>query len=163
MGKKGIAMSLKQQLAAELNRLGGAGTAVATAPEGTLTCEVTALDAIGCSVLRVVLESPALASASIDELKQLSDQLSARLSYLLEKISPMEIDQEGVTVQMRSSPPQKDDDGTSYYELLVRRGGLSLCRYRKAPGGVREVIPAHFTREVLTRLADDFVAAAAAI
>jgi hypothetical protein len=61
--------------------------------------------------------------------------------------------------QLRSSPPQRDDDGRSYYELTVRRGGeISLCRYRKEPGAARVQIPATVTREVLLRLVDDFEA-----
>jgi hypothetical protein len=63
-------------------------------------------------------------------------------------------------VQLRSSPPQQGGDGSSEYELFVRRGGeISLCRCAKSPGQPRRTIPAHVTREVFTRLADDFVAA----
>jgi hypothetical protein len=58
---------------------------------------------------------------------------------------------------MRSSPPQRDDNGTRYYELLVRRGGeLSLRRFEKQPGTVRQLVAAHVTREVFLRLVDDF-------
>jgi hypothetical protein len=63
-------------------------------------------------------------------------------------------------VQLRSSPPQQGDDGTSYYELMVRRGGdITLSRYQKQPGQIRQIVPANVTREVLQRLAEDFVAA----
>ena len=62
---------------------------------------------------------------------------------------------------MRSNPPQKEADRTSYYELLVARTGeLSLVRYSRAAGQPRESIPAHVTREVLCRLAGDLSAAA---
>ena len=85
--------------------------------------------------------------------------LSARLTYLMEPIRPIEIDADACVAQLRSSPPQRDDDGRSYYELTVRRGGeIALCRYRKEPGTVRQQIPATVTREVLLRLADDFEA-----
>ena len=58
------------------------------------------------------------------------------------------------------NPPQQDDDGTSYYELLVRRGGqLALCRYQKQPLSIRQTIPALVTGEILLRLVDDFAAA----
>jgi hypothetical protein len=61
---------------------------------------------------------------------------------------------------MRSNPPSKGDDGTTYYELLVRRGGeLELVRFRKIPGHVRETIPAMLTREVYLRLAADLASA----
>ena len=62
---------------------------------------------------------------------------------------------------MRSNPPHKDSDRTSYYELLVSRTGeLSLVRYTRVGDQPREVIPAQVTREVLVRLASDFAAAA---
>ena len=82
-----------------------------------------------------------------------------RLTYLMEPISPIEIDAEACVAQLRSNPPQRDDDGRSYYELLVRRGGeIALVRYRKEPGTPRQQIAATVTREVLLRLADDFEA-----
>jgi hypothetical protein len=63
-------------------------------------------------------------------------------------------------VQLRSNPPQRDDDGRTYYELLVRRGGeIALTRYRKENGAARRPIAATVTREVLLRLVADFSAA----
>ena len=45
------------------------------------------------------------------------------------------------------------------YEVLVRAGGsISLRRYRKPRGAMREPVSATVTREVLVRLAGDFVA-----
>lgn len=131
--------------------------------DGTLRleCQLVALGALGCAFNRFVLHAPRVAAMSTDELQQLAADLSARLTYLLEPISPIETDSEGCVVQMRSNPPQKDADRTSYYELLVSRSGeLSLARYSRAAGGPREVIPAQVTREVLERLVDDFAAAA---
>jgi hypothetical protein len=127
---------------------------------GTLTSDLTALDGIACAFQQFTFKTDKLAGVSLDDLKQVSDSLSKRLTYLLEPISPIETDSEGCTLQLRSSPPQKDDDGTSYYELLVRRGGeLSLCRYTQAAGTGRRVIPANVTREVFHRLASDFISA----
>jgi hypothetical protein len=63
-------------------------------------------------------------------------------------------------VQLRSNPPQRDDDGRSYYELIVARGGhIALKRYRKGNGNARQPITATVTREVLMRLVGDFCAA----
>ena len=97
-----------------------------------------------------------------EQLKKIAEQLSARLTYLLEPISPIETDAQGCVVQMRSNPPHKDADRTSYYELLVSRSGeLSLCRYTRPAGAPRQLIAAHVTREVLLRLAADFAAVVA--
>jgi len=108
------------------------------------------------------LRSDALASAGIERLRDVSQKLAARLTYLLEPIAPVEVDAQQCVVQLRSNPPQRDEQGTSYYELLVRQGGeLSLRRWTKEPGDVRRPLAAHVTREVLLRLAGDFAAAAA--
>ena len=85
----------------------------------------------------------------------LEQNLPAPFAFL--SLSPIETDAQGCIVQMRSNPPQKESDRTSYYELLVSRTGeLSLARYSRAAGQEREVIPAQVTREVLARLVDDF-------
>jgi hypothetical protein len=102
-----------------------------------------------------------LAGAKVDQLKDIANTLSKRLSYLLESISPIEIDNEACVVQMRSNPPQKDDDGTRYYELVVARGELTLCRFSRVSGQVRTIVAANVTREVFERLTEDFVAAVA--
>jgi hypothetical protein len=96
----------------------------------------------------------------MDRLKEISDDVSARLTYLLEPVGVVELDHAKCVVQMRSNPPQKDDDGTHYYELFVRKGGsISLCRYQAQTGAPRQLVPAILTQEVLVRLAGDFDAA----
>jgi hypothetical protein len=124
-------------------------------------CDFSALDTLACAFTRFELHSDALASAGIERLRAVSQDLSQRLTYLLEPIAPIEVDAEQCVVQLRSNPPQRDEQRTSYYELLVRRGGeLSLCRWTKAAGDVRQPLAAHVTREVFLRLVGDFSAAA---
>ena len=125
-----------------------------------LRCQLSALDKLGCAFQMFEVRSDSLASASMDRLKELSEALSRRLTYLLEPISLVEVDADQRVVQLRSNPPQKDETGTSYYELLVASGGrLSLRRYAKSPGNPRQPIPAQVTREVFFRLVADFAAA----
>ena len=126
-----------------------------------LRCQLVALDSLACAFTRLALEAESLRNMPTDGLKQTAERLSARLTYLLEPISPIEVDAQGCVVQMRSNPPHKQTDRTSYYELLVARSGqLSLCRYARSAGQPREIIPAQVTREVLARLVADFWAAA---
>ena len=81
-----------------------------------------------------------------------------RLTYLLEAVGPIELDARSVTVQLRSIPPHKDETETEYYELLVRTGGqLLFRRYRQPASGDRRPIPATLTKEVVARLAADFL------
>jgi hypothetical protein len=121
-----------------------------------LQAEILALDTLACAFNRLGVELDALASSPVENLKQVADQIARRLTYLLEPITAVEVDRDQCAIQLRSNPPQKDDNGTSYYELLVRRGGLvSLCRYKKQPGDIRRLVPAHVTREVFLRLVED--------
>src|SRR6516165_2361630 len=132
-------MTLKSQLQTALDGLapfaqGSQSIAVSEAGQ-RLSADVTALDALALSFDHFTLTSSPLAAASLDQLKKVADALSKRLTYLLEPISPIEIDADQCVVQLRSNPPQKDENGTSYYELLVAAGGrLSLRRYTKTPG-----------------------------
>jgi hypothetical protein len=156
-------MSLQSQAKLALTNLVSfaSGSQSLSASEGgvRLDADLVALDALALAFDHVTVTRDALAAAPIEQLKKLADTLSKRLTYLLEPISPVEVDADQCVIQMRSSPPQRDDNGTRYYELLVRRGGqFSLRRFEKQPGNVRQPIPAQVTREVFLRLVDDFAA-----
>jgi hypothetical protein len=126
-----------------------------------LQAEIVALVSLACAFSYLGVELDSLAVAPVTTLKQVAEQLSKRLTYLLEPITAVEIDADQCAIQLRSNPPQKDDNGASYYELLVKKGGLvSLSRYKKEPRETRRLIPAQVTREVFLRLVDDFNKAA---
>lgn len=155
-------MNLQSQFDQELTKLGsgGAATVAAYVQPWKLICEVAEQNSLAVSFNQLRLETSELASAGVADLERISTSLAGRLTYLMEPISPIEIDAAACIVQLRSNPPQQDDDGRSYYELVVRRGGeIALCRYRKESGIARQPIPATVTREVLLRMVGDFVAA----
>ena len=154
-------MTLRTQFEHELNQLGPGGAAVVDVASDNrrLTCDLVERNSLAVAFRTFRVATSELASASSDDLERIAKDLAARVTYLMEPIRPIEVDADACVVQMRSSPPQKDDDGRSYYELTVRRGGeLALTRYRKEPGTPREQIPANVTREVGLRLAGDFEA-----
>ena len=161
-------MTLQDKLQQELDRLlpmiaGSAAPQQLTIDvgQGTLQCDLKAIDAIGCSFFNFSFSTDRLANTAPEELKRLSEMLAAKLHYLLEPIRLIEIEDGGNLLQLRSDPPQKNENSTSYYELLAKRGGeFTLCRYDKPIGSPRSVVPANVTREVLCRLATDFVEAA---
>ncbi len=158
-------MSLKKAADVALSALAQGSTSPQSIDvrEGNLhlTCELVSVDAVGCAFEQLAVTSQALNGASPDRLKQIGQELSARLTYLLEPISPIEIDAEGCHLQLRSQPPSRDDDGTKYYELLVSHDGtIRLSRYAKTSAAQRQIIPAQVTREVWLRLVDDFAAVA---
>jgi hypothetical protein len=158
-------MNAKSKIQGELVKLAntpGALTLAIDTDAGKLTATLLAVDSLACSLESLTLESPKLANASLDDLKHLSGTLSKQLCYLLEPISLIECDADSATVQLRSNPPAHDEDQTSYYEVVARRGGsITLCRYVKLPSDVRQLTPATLTHEVLARLGQDFVDAVA--
>jgi hypothetical protein len=156
-------MSIRPDIERELKRIQavtGRGLLQVQTPGGRIEADLVGVDAIGCAFQTLAYTTDKLANSTLDELKGISQALTARLTYLLEPIGLVEADADRCSVQLRSSPPQKNDDGTSYYELMVRRGGhITLSRYSKQSGQLRQIVPAQVTREVLGRLADDFLTA----
>ena len=152
-------MSLAKQLLADLAAAAGQQSqpfSISAGPR-TLRCHAVQCDAFAATIDELVLETPELAAATVAQLQAASQSLSKRVNYLLEPIAPIETDAQGCSVQLRSNPPQRDDNGRRYYELLLRRGGsISLCRFEKQPGQPRVRVPAALTHEVIGRLVDDF-------
>jgi hypothetical protein len=153
-------MNLQTQLEQQFSQLGG-GVAIVTVDDGErrLTCDIVDHNPLAVSFEGMRLATTELASAGASQLERIGKSLAERLTYLMEPISPIEIDATGCVVQLRSNPPQRDDDGRTYYEITVRRGGeIALARYRKEAGAARRRIVATVTREVLLRLVGDFCA-----
>ena len=75
----------------------------------TLHSELVTLDALALAFSHVSLTNSALAAAPIEQLKKVADSLSKRLTYLLEPISPIEVDADQCVVQLRlqSTPARR--------------------------------------------------------
>jgi hypothetical protein len=156
-------MTLRTQIDSALASFGqfsGGSQPLAAAVEGiSFQANLTALDQLAVAFSEFTVSHERLAAAQVERLKQTAEKLARRLTYLLEPVSPIEVDPEQCVIQLRSNPPQRDDTSSTYYEILVRRGGhISLMRYQKPRGQERIAVPALVTREVFLRLADDFAA-----
>jgi hypothetical protein len=154
-------MTLQNQFEQELLNSGSGGPATVAVDDSPrhLSCDVVESNSLAVSFNQLRLTTSELASADAAKLERIGKSLVGRLTYLMEPIAPMEIDAAAYVMQLRSNPPQRDDDGRSYYELMVRRGGeIGLSRYRKEIGNARQQIAATVTREVLLRLVGDFCA-----
>lgn len=156
-------MSIQCQVEHELNLLESADswpiegvTLQVATPTGYFEATLKTVDSIACETLQLGFTTTRLEFASVDALKVLSSDLAARLIYLLEPIAPIEVDENGATVQLRSNPPLKNKEDTSYFELLIRRSGIQFNRFQKFSQETRRIVPAQLTREVVARLAKDF-------
>lgn len=154
-------MKLQKQFEQELSKSSapGPGTITIVSPPRELTCETVERNPLAVSFNKLRLATFELSDAKAVDLEHIGKALAGRLTYLMEPIAPIEFDAHECVLQLRSSPPQRDDDGRSYYELMIRRGGeIALARYRKENGGARKQVAATVTREVLLRLVSDFCA-----
>jgi hypothetical protein len=154
-------MSLSAKMLAGLQAAVGQRHQCLSAVEGSrsVRCDADECDPLAVTLINLSLDTAELASVTPFELQAASADLAKRVNYLLEPIAPIELDAQGCSVQMRSNPPQRDDNGRRYYELLIRRGGsIALCRFEKLPGQPRTRVPAVLTHEVVGRLIDDFSA-----
>ena len=148
---------LRQQLAAiDVASIGNATTQVEVqSPLGTWRAELVSLDALACACRSIQLHLPEQRQWSDEQMQHISDDLSQRLTYLLEPIRVIEFDRDQHVLQMRSMPPGRDAQGTAFYELLVQPRRLALHRFSAGNGQPRQAIAMCFTREVLLRLVGD--------
>ena len=160
-------MSIRDDIEAELTALGGQSGWVAvqtTTARGPVAVriDVVTVETLGCQVESVTLSAGFLAGLSVADLKDWSERLSERLTYLLESIGPLEVDEENGEVLMRSTQPHQLPSGREYYELMLAASGtdsVSLKRYRSTKGTPgRDVVDMTLTREVVGRLVDDLIA-----
>ena len=114
-----------------------------------------------CRSTACALATPELASArrapSLERIGKVALR-SAHLSHGADR--PIEIDAAACVVQLRSNPPQRDDDGRSYYELTgpPRRRDRARAATARRTATPASRFAATVTREVLLRLVGDFEA-----
>jgi len=161
-------MTCGRQLTNEVRKLAGhvgpvPKTIAVSGPGGVdLAVDITAADSMSCSCREVRMRVPNLSGAGSDVLKKWAQDLCARVTYLLEQLGPLEIDVEGKQVLIRSKSPDKRDDATAFYEILLQSqdaGVFTLRRYRRdGHGAAREHVDLRTTHELLEKLADDLIA-----
>jgi hypothetical protein len=127
-----------------------------------LTLHLSSLDTVGLAFSTMEYANTSRTELSSDALKEWADRLTKRVTYLMEPLKVVEVDDKGGEVQVRSQSPTPRADERGYYEMrLFRQGNLRMERF-VFDAGARQRRPTdcRLTREVLERLADDIVASA---
>lgn len=160
-------MNLTTQLTDELKQLAGFSSSTPrriemTDPDGlVLGIGVVAVDALSCAFESLTLHVPSLVGNETDALQKWANALSERVTYLLENIGPIEIDQRSNQVLIRSTPPDRSEQAAQFYEVLLSaqtNGTFLLRRYRSESGQPgRESVDIHLTHETLNKLIRDLV------
>ncbi|MBK9712091.1 MAG: hypothetical protein IPO81_12335 [Kouleothrix sp.] len=90
-------------------------------------------------------------------------EIARRLSFLEEPLAVWELDGGEKLAQLRSSPPLREGEAVSYWEVLLWSGdapGARLTRYRWAPDLTeREVVAYPATFATMGRIADNLAEA----
>ena len=121
--------------------------------------EVCALDSLGIALRGLTAWGDAQGMA----LHTLAETIAERITYLPERLAPIERDLERGVVQMRSAPPLVENSSVEYYEITLTRSAdqtrMHLARYRREDGQRRRrSVPIVLTHGLFQRLADDLAA-----
>jgi len=159
-------MSISNQLSNELKQLAGFASSQAKVvtlndkSSNELSIDFTAVDSMSCAFRELRLNVPTLNDCDLDTIKQWAENLSQRITYLLENIGPLEFDPSLNQALIRSAPPEKSDSSIKFYEILLKatgNGTFMLSRYESKATG-RDQVEMQITHEQLLKLTDDLIA-----
>lgn len=122
--------------------------------------DFTTVDSLACAFRELRVSGPAIASVPFATLSNWANALCQRVTYLLEHVGTLEQDAEAAMVLIRSTPPARQAEKTTFYEIVLHAPDtLTLRRYRRVTRDAdREQIDLHMTHEVLEKLTADLVA-----
>lgn len=160
-------MSVRTLLAAELARLRGYSSASpvsvsVTDPSGiSIDIEFTQVDSLACAIRQITVHVPSMSQVAFAQLQKWAEALSQRITYLLEQLTPLELDPQAGQILIRSTRPDQLPDGTQYYEIVVSNtgaGSFTLQRFQSVKGTPgRTPIDLQVTHELLYKLCDDLI------
>ncbi|WP_339613107.1 hypothetical protein [uncultured Rubinisphaera sp.] len=159
-------MSLSQQLQQELNRLSAQGpiagcSLVFAEASDLLEVDLAALDTMSCAMNELRLTLPRLQNGTNDAIKRWADDLSRRITYLLEQIGPIEFDDQAGSAMIRSNQPTQLPSGAVYYEFVLQsasKNAVTINRFEIVKGQPgRKRVTLQLTHEVLVKLVNDLL------
>jgi hypothetical protein len=131
----------------------------------TLAVDFTAVDTLSCAFRELRASAERFRAVSLDDCRAWAEAVCAKVTYLLERLGPYEIDAPAQMLLVRSNPPGKERERVAYYELQLKAPGVATLRRYAHPAGSnqRQPIDMLVTHDVLQRLARDIVEAVPAI
>lgn len=158
-------MSVSQKIQSELVRMIGFSSRIPrsillqSGSQNQMEIDLNAVDSMSCSVSEIRMIVPGLSQAGFDVLKDWSDELSRRITYLLEGIGPIELDPDSDRILIRSDKPEKGKGFIRYYEIMLQAqsgGHFVLQRYEfQEKNQLRNKVEMALTHELLKKLAKD--------
>jgi hypothetical protein len=149
-------MTLSQRIIEELRTTPSGQAAEICAFDEKLWVEVELADSgrLGCLLDRLDLQPGGGCHLNIDPVR-----MTQKITYLEEELEIIEVEGQGGRTILRSAPPRKEDQITSFFEMVLDPAkGLSLLRYRYDPDmGERTPVSVPLARDTLERLVDDLI------
>jgi hypothetical protein len=144
-----IAKDVADQLRQHINR----GPGVITADGGDVTVSVDVEHseryAVGVRGIHVTPQQPST------DIRGTADRIVERVQSLDEPLHVVECDTANGRAIVRSAEPEADEQGVSYWEADVQRGGTSLRRYHKSHAAPeREAVVEPMKHTTAGRVAD---------
>jgi hypothetical protein len=153
-------MSLSRKIAAALAdpALAPPASIAAAEPPHQLALDARAAGPLGVELdaLEFHADGP---ERDVDALRAWGERLAARVTYLMEPLVLVEVDAQGVEVELRSQSTTRRDGLRNYYEARLDRNGRVRLTRRAFDDTARRPreVPFQLSRETLERLADDLV------
>lgn len=147
---------VQQALASSASAIAGPLLIVWAGGEVRVHC--TDRNRLGCELTEMSVTATSLISRSAAELTELGTRLATRIHYLVEPLAVQEVDEATRSVQIRSTPPQREAKSIRYFEVMLEaNSGLRLVRYEKQSGQPRQMIPALVSSDVLQKICLDVI------
>jgi hypothetical protein len=127
-----------------------------------LSLELTACSPVGVAFSALEYAAPSGDPRTTEALRSWADRLAARVTYLMEPLVVIELDEVAGEVELRSQSPTARGALKAYYEVRLNKQGVLRLSRVVFDDATRRRRPAHcqMTREALERLTDDLVACA---
>lgn len=158
-----ITTDLEIELQRQIGLTSSVPVTVSASEPGVADLEIdfVAIDSMSCSFVELRLTVPSLVNSDMDEIKKWGEGLCQRITYLLENIGPLEIDEDAGELLIRSTPPQQLQNGAKFYEIILHshaNGNFTLARYEFEKGVAgRTAVEIQLTHEVLLKLVEDLL------
>lgn len=150
-----------RQKLAEWRPDSGRQTLTVADPAGGWTAAVTAerVETVGCQLWELSLRRNA--AAPVVDVRARAEEISRRVTGLLEPLQLLEVDQGRNVALLRSEQPGQHGEHRFYYEVLLEGDGSAGVRRYQAPRQGeprRQQIAFTLTQEALTKLVRDLSA-----
>ena len=160
MKENSIAQAVQRQVGQFLADSGsGVGLMEIPLDDVVVAVGVVQSEQLSLEASQLTIRVPALQGADFQKITAVAEQILRRRRHPpLTTLTHSESDSVGDSSQLRT-PPETDDDGTLYYELLLVPGEITLQRMHNPVGSPRRRVNFALTREQFSGMIADLVEA----